>query len=228
MSTPNFQSVLIVAAHPDDEVLGCGGTAARHVAEGSSVAVQFLSDGETARGSHLASKVQSRKDAARQACSALGIDQIRFGDFSDNQLDSIPMLQVVQVIETAISKYQPDLVYTHHRGDVNIDHEIANRAVLTACRPLPNSSVTCIRAFEVLSSTEWATASFTPSFQPNLYVDISKHLSRKLAVMQHYADELRPFPHSRSTEGIEALARYRGISAGVAAAEAFFVEREII
>jgi LmbE family N-acetylglucosaminyl deacetylase len=219
--------ILVVAAHPDDEALGCGGAMARHASQGHSVAVLFLADGETARPGAQRGAIGVRRDAARRACAELGALDVRFRDFPDNRLDSIALLDVVQAIEAVVAEVRPSIVYTHFGGDLNVDHQIVSRAVMTACRPQPGHCVRSIRAFEVLSSTEWALAASTLAFRPTLFVDISPHLDAKLAALGHYGDEMRAFPHTRSMVNVVNLARLRGASVGLPAAEAFVVERQI-
>ncbi len=224
------QSVLVVAAHPDDEVLGVGATIARHASSGDTVHVLILADGESSRaaqGSDTAGAVEARNDAAKAAARILGAQPPRFAGLPDNRLDGQDLLDVVQVIEDAISRTTASIIYTHHGGDLNIDHAVAHRATLTACRPLPGSTVREIYAFETPSSTEWESIEQTGGFRPNHWVEITSSLDRKMAALDAYASEMRPFPHARSREAIEALARLRGCQAGVAAAEAFAVLRSI-
>jgi LmbE family N-acetylglucosaminyl deacetylase len=217
--------VLVMVAHPDDEVLGAGGTMARHAARGDAVHVAFLTDGVGARGDNNAA-TEYRAAAARKANAFLGARTPRFLGFADNRLDTLACLDVVKAIEALIDEINPDTIYTHHGGDLNIDHVICHRAVMTACRPLPGCRVRRILAMEIVSSTEWApnTALF---FNPTLFIDISERMTAKRHALEAYAEEMRAFPHARSFEGIEALARWRGASAGLAAAEAFMLLREI-
>lgn len=217
--------VLVIAAHPDDEVLGCGGTLARHAAEGDEVHVLFLADGESARGAD-GTAIAQRRDMACRAARALGTHPPRFLGLADNRLDGMDLLDIVQPIEAVIAELAPTRVYTHHGGDLNIDHRRAHQATLTACRPQPGTPVCGLYAFEVPSSTEWAGPGPTP-FVPTRFVDITGHLTAKATALAAYNAELRRFPHARSTEGLEALARWRGVSAGLGAAEAFMVIREI-
>jgi N-acetylglucosamine malate deacetylase 1 len=217
--------VIVIAAHPDDETLGVGGTIARHAANGDEVHIIFLTDGIGARGANKAA-ARRRATAARTASEILGGRPPRFLGFSDNRLDAVPLLDVAQAIEKIIAEVQPDTIYTHHAGDLNVDHEICQRAVLIACRPLPGSTVRRIFAFEVVSSTEWS-APESRAFSPIRFVDISRTIATKRRALEAYAEEMRPFPHPRSLEGIDALARHRGASAGLAAAEAFGILREI-
>jgi LmbE family N-acetylglucosaminyl deacetylase len=219
------KQILVVAAHPDDEVLGCAGTIARHVSDGDKVYVVFMSDGVTSRTGVESNEVEVRKQAAKDASNILGIVQPpRFLGFPDNRMDTIALLDIVQTLEQVINEIEPEVVYTHHSGDLNIDHKITHQAVMTACRPQPGSCVREIYSFEVLSSTEWSTDT---SFVSNYFVDISDTLELKISAIKAYNFEIRNFPHARSIESIKALAKYRGASMGIRAAEAFKVERLI-
>lgn len=216
--------VLVIAAHPDDEVLGCGGTMARAAAEGAAVHVLFLADGVSARGggtADVAAALARRREAAVAAAAALGARPPAFGDFPDNRLDGVPLIEIVQRVEEAIARIHPATVITHHGGDLNIDHRLVHQAVVTACRPLPGSSVRALWCFETVSSTEWASAAIGDAFRPTLYVDIAAFLEAKLRALDCYGEEMRAFPHARSREAVEALARLRGASAGRGAAESF-------
>jgi N-acetylglucosamine malate deacetylase 1 len=218
--------VLAIVAHPDDEVLGAGGTLARHSGDGEEVHIVFLADGIGARGDDQPA-VSRRADAARLAASLLGAREPYFLGFPDNRLDHIDLLDVVQSIEAIIREIKPTIIYTHHAGDLNIDHALCCRAVLTACRPLPGSTVQRIYAMEVASSTEWASPDQCQIFVPTRFVDISASLETKQKALAAYSEEMRAFPHPRSFEAIAALATWRGASAGLRAAEAFVVLREI-
>lgn len=218
------RSVLVVAAHPDDEVLGCGGTIARHVAEGDLVHVVFMADGVGARPVQNLEDRNRRNKSRDEALSILGVSGCYSLDFPDNQMDSVPLLEVVQSLEEIIKKLQPTRVYTHHHGDLNVDHRITQQSVLTACRPLPGSSVREILAFEVISSTEWATPGFAP-FVPNMFVDIGSFLEVKMRALDKYSTEMRPAPNSRNVSHVEFLARHRGHCVGFNAAEAFEIYR---
>jgi len=220
------ERVLVIVAHPDDEVLGCGGTIARHVASGDAVHICFLTDGVGARGDDVRAAAR-RNAAARRAVAILGGSELTFHAFPDNRLDRVDLLTVVKTIEDEIANVQPTTIYTHHAGDLNIDHVICNRAVLTACRPLPGQAVRNIYAIEIASSTEWGSIGSSAPFTPTRYVDISKFIDLKRRALEAYAEEMRAFPHPRSYEALEALAHWRGSTAGLAAAEAFMVLREI-
>lgn len=217
--------VLAVFAHPDDEVLACGGTLAKHVAAGDEVTVYVLTDGVESRAQpELDAAKRKRRDQFFAACAELGVGEI-IGGYRDQQLDGERLLTLARDIEGKLAMLCPTVVYTHHRGDVNRDHAIVAEAVLVATRPQPKCSVRRVYSGEVLSSTEWA---FGGSFVPNVYVDVSgEPLARKTAALACYESELRPSPHPRSEGIVHVLARLRGSTVGVAAAEAFELVREI-
>jgi LmbE family N-acetylglucosaminyl deacetylase len=218
-------SVLVIAAHPDDEVLGCGGTIARHSAAGDEVHVVILAQGLMARPQAKAEDLEALRRAAREAGDTLGVADLTLHDYPDNRLDTIPRLDVTRFIESHIERVLPEIVYTHHRGDVNIDHVRANECTLAACRQIPGQSLRRLLFFEVPSSSEWGPGA--EPFIPNWFVDISRTLDRKAAALRAYASEMRPSPHPRSEEAVTHLARWRGATAGVPAAEAFVLARNV-
>ena len=220
------QVILAVVAHPDDEVLGAGGTLARHAQQGDQVHLLFLTDGVAARA-NTKKAADGRARAATIAAKTLGTKTPLFLSFPDNRLDGVDRLDVIKAIEDLTAEIQPTIVYTHHAGDLNIDHQICSGAVLTAFRPMPGRSVRRILAMEVASSTEWNVPSSSNAFIPNHFVDISGTLAKKRAALDAYAEEMRDFPHTRSTEALEVLARWRGATVGLAAAEAFVIVRSI-
>lgn len=217
----------VVAAHADDETLGCGGLLA--LADGrSEVHVTVLADGVTSRDipePEVASSIADRERRAEEALGLLGIDHITFHRLPDNALDRCSILDVARRIEDDGRASPADIVLLPWLGDLNIDHEIAGRAGLTAYRPLPGSSVSLLLMYEVPSSTGWRTGDPSSTFVPGLSVDISDALDRKLGALRAYGDELPPSPHARSDAGVTALARHRGHSVGVEAAEGFVVAR---
>ena len=217
------ETVLVVAAHPDDEALGCGGTIARHIATGDQVHVLFLADGEAAREK---ADISYRRDAANRSADALGISERIFLDWPDNKLDSVPLLDVVQSLEPHINRLNPSIIYTHFSGDLNIDHRITAQAVMTACRPQPGSmsALKRILSFEVLSSTEWST---NAPFVPNYWIDISATIENKMSALAPYDSEMREYPHTRSYQNVRQLAGFRGASVGVEYAEAFVLLRAV-
>ncbi len=222
---------LVIAAHADDEALGCGGTLARLASQGATVQVAFMADGVGARRMKREQHNQAlhqRQVAARAAASTLGIAEPRFLDHPDNQLDTVPMLDLARSVESLVDEFQPETVITHHGGDLNIDHRLTHQAVMTACRPQIGHSVRRIWCFEVPSSTEWQSPGTGFHFEPQLFVDITVTLEQKLAALKAYSMEMRDWPHSRSMRAVEHLARWRGASVGMDAAEAFMVARELI
>ena len=148
------ESVLVVAAHPDDEVLGCGGTMAWHRRAGDSVAVLILADGVASRGGAVATAIDERREWARRANAILGVTDLTLLSYPDNRMDALALLDVVQDIERVMARCRPTVVYTHHAGDVNIDHARTHHAVITACRPQPGNAVHQLLFFETPSSTE--------------------------------------------------------------------------
>src|SRR5690606_13255435 len=165
------KSVLVVAAHPDDEALGCGGTIVRHVTCGADVQVLFLADGEFARPGADTAARDERREAACKAAMMLGTRPPIFGTFPDNRLDTVALLDVVRLVERTIAAVRPDTVYTHHGADLNVDHRIAFQAVLTACRPIPECPARQLLAFETLSSTEWSDPAIGSHFRPDRFHD---------------------------------------------------------
>ncbi len=230
----NHVDVLVIAAHPDDEALGCGGTIVRYAAEGYSVHLAFLADGVGARdepGTELAQQqreaLDRRRAAARKAAEILGAASVSFDDLPDNQLDSVPLLDITQRVEALIAEHVPSIVITHHAGDLNIDHRRVHQAVMTACRPQQGHPVRTLLAFEVPSSTEWQPPGSGSAFEPNWFVDISDTLAAKHAALEAYHEEMRDWPHPRSLEAVEHLARWRGATVGCEAAEAFVLLRQL-
>ncbi len=217
--------VLVVAAHPDDEVLGCGGTLARLAASGIETHVLFMTDGVSSRPG--ANDLAARREAAASAAEIIGLNPPTFNDFPDNALDTVPLIEVVRIVEAAIERIAPKTVFTHHHGDLNVDHQVAHRAVITACRPQPGRDVKSILSFSVRSSSEWCVSEPGSYFRPNLFVDIDSTLERKLEALRAYAMEMRKPPHTRSLEAVESEARVLGHTAGLPAAEGFGVVRII-
>ncbi len=225
-------TTLVIAAHPDDEVLGCGGTMAGLAARGESVHVAILGEGVTSRHANPDTADQDEIDRlhanSRTAAEILGASSVRNLCLPDNRFDTVATLDVVKQVEHLIEEFQPATVYTQHGGDLNIDHVVTFRATLTATRPQAGCPVRNVYAYEVGSSTEWAFAQFAPQFSPQRFVDISDTLDQKIAAMQAYTGESREFPHPRSPAALRAQATTRGSQAGLAAAEAFSVIREIL
>jgi LmbE family N-acetylglucosaminyl deacetylase len=217
-----MNKILIIVAHPDDEVLGCGATIAKYTKNGNEVQVVFLADGFSSRLND-----DNRDAVAKQVAEILNCNQPIFLDFPDNQLDIIPLLEIVKKIEKVVGDFQPNIIYTHHFGDLNIDHQITHKAVMTACRPQPNFCVKEIYSFEILSATHWQSSSMGNTFTPHYFVNINGFMSKKIEALQCYDNEMREAPHARSYESVKNLSRFRGSLVGIESAEAFCVERMI-
>ena len=219
--------VLIIAAHPDDEVLGVGGTVARHAISGDDVKVIIVAEGATSRHHSSKDDVTDLHQAAKKSAHILGSSEPVFLGLPDNRLDSLDLLEITHAIENQAQNIKPQIVYTHHGGDLNLDHQIVHRAVLTAFRPLPKSFIRKIYGFETLSSTEWGSVSTGKTFSPSRYVDITDTLEDKIKALDCYEKEMRDFPHPRSVKTVRSLASFRGSNIGVTAAEAFEVILDI-
>ena len=215
--------ILVVVAHPDDEILGVGGIILKHVKTGDEVSILVLGDGESSKDS--GADIAKREKQAQAVAKALGVREIILKKFPDNQFDSVPLLEITKEVERTVAKVKPDIVYTHFAYDLNVDHRLTFQAVLTACRPQPDFGVKKILAFETPSSTEWQFKDQANMFAPTEYHDISGFIEQKIEVLKIYRDELRAYPHPRSVEGIRILAQYRGLEVGYKYAEAFQVIR---
>ena len=227
-----MKKVLVVAAHPDDEVLGCGGTIARHADAGDQVQVLIVAEGATSRQQQrnrlqAGEELSTLAQAAHTAGSILGAAGVELLDLPDNRLDSLDRLDLIKRIEQRINRHKPQVVYVHHAGDVNVDHRRLHEAVVTACRPTPGHPVKRLLSFEVASSTEWQPPGSASAFQPNWFVDVYPQWQRKCEALEAYAGEMRPWPHARSIKAVEHLARWRGSQVGVEAAEAFCLLRQL-
>lgn len=218
--------VAAIFAHPDDETLGAGGALALHACAGAEVRILILASGLAARGDAAPAALTALRAQAEAASAVLGAGGIAFRDFPDNAMDTVALLDVVRAVESFLQGFPADIVYTHHGGDLNIDHRITRAAVVTACRPLPETRPIAIYGCEVNSSTEWAAAP-APVFQPTDFLDIDAVLDAKVAALECYAGEVRDWPHPRSSEGVRALARWRGAQVGRDAAEAFELVRRV-
>jgi N-acetylglucosamine malate deacetylase 1 len=215
--------ILVVAAHPDDELLGPGGTILRHLADGDEVSILVACTGTNLR--YEAPEADRLTAIAREVATGMGA-AIEFGELPDQGLDLRSLTEVAAVIEARIAAVDPQVVYVHHWGDINRDHRILCEATLVAARPYAAPGVRAIRCFETPSSTEWGSAAGLPPFTPNLFVDIDAVLAAKLEAFAAYESEVRPWPHPRSLRALEGRARHWGSVSGSAAAEAFAVARE--
>ena len=231
-------NVLIIAAHPDDEILGMGGTIAKHTSQHDNVTIIYMATGITARREpadyeikSIPKKIQEKwqqeieklQQDARKSAKLLKVKTVKFFDFPDNEMDGIHLLKVVKVIEKEIKIAKPDRIYTNHYSDLNVDHKVVYNATLTACRP-SGYPVKEILSFEVLSSTEW---SYPYNFNPNYFINIEKYIEKKINAMELFVNEIRKFPHPRSSKNIKYVAGRWGSVSGFKAAEAFEIIRKI-
>ena len=217
-------NVLVIACHTDDETLGVGGTIAKHVTTGDLVTVCVVCKRAYNHQFDEAWTCEEKKIAAR-AADTLGCDDIRFLDLPEESIDQ-RLLDVIIPLEKIVVDVNPSVVYTHHRGDSNQDHRTVLQASLIACRSISEPKVARLLSYEVPSSTDIAAPFPEYAFQPNFYVDVTDFLGRKIEAMECYTKELRRFPHPRSVEGIQVLAKKRGMEIGFEAAEAFVVIRD--
>ena len=220
-----FGKTLIVAAHPDDDILGCGGLLSKLTSSGESVRVIFIAEGTTCRYNNITEKVKneiaSRNQVGINALKILGVSDYNFYNFPCGRLDVEPIIDIAKIIEKEIENYKPKTILTHFRNDVNNDHKIVFQAVLQATRPVKNI-VKNLLSFEILSSTEWK---YFDVFKPNFFVDITDTLPKKIEAMNYYISEQPNPPHPRSDHIISSLASIRGSQSGVMFAEGFEVVR---
>lgn len=227
-----MRNALVIAAHPDDEVLGAGAAVRRFISEGAAANAIILGEGLTSRKGKPADTAQSEIEdlhhCTRNAAKMIGYTQVEFFNFPDNRFDSVDLLEIIKVVAACVEKYRPDTIFTQHYGDLNIDHARTFQAVLTACRPVQDCCVQEIYCFETPSSTEWNFQYGGASFKPNFFVDVSDTIEQKLEAMSCYTTETAPFPHPRSSEALRAIARRWGSVAGCAYAEAFELIRSVV
>ncbi|MDD5529883.1 MAG: PIG-L family deacetylase [bacterium] len=226
------KKILVVVAHPDDEVLGCGGTIAKYNKLGNEISLLILGEGITSRDKvrnpqKRVTELNSLKIYTKEASKILGIKKVFTFNFPDNRFDTVAVLDIVKAIEEVTNKVNPEVIYTHHQGDLNIDHQITFKAVLTACRPIYGETVKEIYSFEIPSSTEWSASDDSHFFNPNVFIDISNTFNKKIEAMKAYKSELREYPHPRSTKALEIIARRWGIVVGKKLVEAFLLIRSI-
>ena len=216
-------NILAVAAHPDDELLGLGGTIASHAASGDRVRLAVMCEGVSTRyAPEWDSEVRKQ---AKEAAQIIGVEDLVLGDLPDQRLETLPLCAVVKKVESLIAEWQPEVVYTHFGGDINRDHKILTEAVLVAARPYAAPSVKEILMFETPSSTEWGSPVLAAPFQPNVYVDVSEFVDKKIRAFTCYSAEVREYPHPRSPEALADRARYWGSVINRRAAEAFVLVR---
>ena len=224
-----MDKVLVIAAHPDDEVLGAGGTIAKYIAEGAEVKVLIVTDGSTSQyrdDPRLQEILEEKRQETRDAMAILGVSEVLYGGMPDMKLDTTAHIEVNQAIERVIDAYQPNIVFTHYHGDVNLDHQCVSRSTLVACRPVSDQCVRELYAYYVPSSTDWNVQNSVNAFMPNVYVDISgEYAEKKYRSMSCYAEELRDYPHPRSIEALRVMDQANGVHVGMKAAECFVAYR---
>jgi LmbE family N-acetylglucosaminyl deacetylase len=225
-STKIKSNVMVIVAHPDDETIGVAGTLARYSRAGIKVSVMCMTDGVGARGESALQAINRRQNSELAALK-IGFEWIFQGEFPDNMMDTVPFLDVVKLIEKYKNLKEPNIVFTHSPSDLNIDHRIIAKAVLTAFRPIPNQVIADLYSIEIPSATDFGHNDFFGSFKPNYFVDISSTWDLKLAALQIYGSEIPAPPHSRSVSGIDALSKLRGHQSGIERAEAFQLLRKI-
>ncbi|MFZ0862832.1 MAG: GNAT family N-acetyltransferase [Candidatus Sulfotelmatobacter sp.] len=232
VATRHLGSVLVIAAHPDDEVLGCGGTMARLRADGHDVKIAILGEGMTSRYRTREEADRSLlcnlREHSRRAADVLGVKDLFLYDLPDNRFDTLPILDVVKIVEELVEKHAPHTIFTHGCADLNVDHHVTHRAVLTATRPIEGHSVRNLYAFEIPSSTDWSFHRLVPGFEPNTFFNIESTIDVKKRAMACYETEVQEFPHPRSLEGLEVVARRWGTVVGCKAAEAFELVRSVV
>jgi LmbE family N-acetylglucosaminyl deacetylase len=223
------KKILIIAAHPDDEVLGCFGTVAKLIKDGYEAYTLILGEGKTSRDEERI--VENKKDEIevlnteiQNANDIIGIKKVFIESFPDTRVDSVDLLDIIKVISKVKEEVKPDIIFTHYENDLNIDHQITYKAVITATRPMEGECVKEIYSFEILSSTEW---NYPLSFSPDTFYDISDTIDLKIEAMKEYTSELCKYPHPRSLEGIELNAKYQGIRVGKIYVEAFKTIRNL-
>lgn len=221
------KKVLILAAHPDDEVLGCGGTIYNLTSQKVKVSICFFSNGVSSKKKQKINEIALRRKAAIKAAKILKVSNLEFYDFPDNSFDKVNILEIAKIIEKKISLFMPDTIFTHFGNDLNIDHQKINQATLVATRPQNKQIVKKLFFYEVPSSSEWNFNKNKKQFNPNWFVDISSSLKNKLKALKVYNSEMKKYPHPRSYKAIEALSRWRGSTAGYKSAEAFILARKI-
>ena len=220
------QTILVVAAHPDDEALGCGATISKYVNKGFRVRVIFMTNGVSSRRNTNKNKIKKRKLSAIKSCKILGASKPIFLNFPDNSMDKVSLLKIIKKIEVYISKIKPNIIFTHHYGDLNVDHQITSRAVITACRPINKKFLKKIFFFYIPSSTEWSYDKEN-KFKPNWFEDVEKTYSKKIKSLNCYKMEIRNWPHPRSIKNINQLANVNASMSGLKKVEVFELFRAI-
>ena len=221
------KKILVIASHPDDETLGMGGTILKHTSKENIVHVLVITDGSSSQYKNYEKMIKRKKDEAKKSMNILGVKKIEFNTLPDMKLDMIPQIEINKVIEKKIKDFKPDIVYTHHGGDINKDHRIVFESTMVALRPKPNQKVNEIYTYETPSSTEWGIYDEKNIFKSNVFEDISNFVERKIKAVKSYKTELREYPHPRSPEAIKAYDKRNGITVGKEFVERFYLIRSM-
>jgi LmbE family N-acetylglucosaminyl deacetylase len=219
------KSVLIIAPHPDDEVLGCGGLIRKYAGQNMDVYVLVMSRGTPKL--YSPDRIENVRNEARQAHEILGVKETIFLNFYAPEMDDVPLADISTAIAEVIKKQKTEMLFIPHRGDIHNDHTVVFKAALVAARPVGNYTVKEIYSYETLSETEWAPPFGDDAFIPTYFVDITNEFPAKLEAMRYFKSQLKEFPNPRSLETIEALAKFRGATVGFDRAEAFMTIRRI-
>ena len=227
MMISNKDRILVIAAHPDDEILGCGGLLSKYSSK-TEISILFIAEGDSCRFNSseltpvLLKEIKHREECAKEALNVFNIDDIHFNNLPCGRLDSFDIIDINKVIEKKILSFQPSIILSHYSHDINNDHRVVSRSVEMSTRPVNNFNINTF-SYEILSSTEW---NLQNPFKPNTFVQLSEDdLQNKIKALKIYDGEIRDFPHSRSEDGIISLSKYRGMQVGVNYAEAFYTNR---
>lgn len=220
------ERILVIAPHPDDETLGCGGTLRRHVAEGREVHWLIVTEMLEAHG-YEPRRIRQRAREIERVAEAYGFHRVHQAGFPAAEIDSLPKGRIVEAVSSVLEEVRPDTVYLPYRNDVHSDHAVVFDAAVAAGKIFRHPSLKRIYAYETLSETEFGLRPDDPGFRPNLFIDITPYLDEKVRIMKIYRSELGRHPFPRSVQSLRAMATLRGTQAGVEAAEAFMVLREI-
>ena len=226
-----MKTVLVIAAHPDDEVLGMGGTVAKLTTEGVECHLLIVTDGSSSQyreSIDIQKIIDNKKQETKRCANILGFKSIIYGGLPDMKLDCTPHIDINQVIERVIDELQPDTVYTHFWGDVNADHQNVYKSTLVAVRPVMGQVVKDLFCYSVPSSTEWTPNKEDTMFMPNVFVDITDYAEQKYEAFAQYATELRDYPHPRSVQYLREADKTAGLRVGLLSAEEFVLLRKLI